>query len=159
MRLRIKKPINIFTPTRTVPELSHARLGRTPTSTVMEGIAVIEAVAMWAVVARLAMSADSSHTLTPIMLGAAGTAITAVLLYGAYRPTETVNLPLRIKTVRQVQLMALLERTTALLIPPTTAILAVMECGLSGDMPLKITGAVVLCNTLVFTLLIWRAGR
>ena len=159
MRLRIKKPINIFNPTRTVPELSHVRLGRTPTGTVMEGIAAIEAVALWVAVARLAMSADSSHTLTLIMLGIVGTAITAVLLYGAYRPSETVNLPFRIKTVRQVRLMALLERTTALLMPPAIAIIAVMECGLSSDVPLKITGAVVLCNTLAFCLLIWRAGR
>ena len=80
-----------------------------------------------------------------------------MLLYGAYHPIDTVNLPFRIKTVRQVELAALSERTTALLAPPMAAAVAANECGLASKMPINIMGAVLLCTGLVFIILIWRA--
>ena len=157
MKLTVKKLIKMFGHRYATPEPENIRMHRTLTSTVMEGIALLETVALWAVIARLAINSDSSHTLTLILIGVFGTVITALWLYGAYYPIDTVNLPFRIKTVRQMDLAALSERTTALLAPPMATAVAANECGLVSEMPIKIMGAVVLCTALVFTTLIWRA--
>ncbi len=157
MKLTAKKLIKMLSQPYVATELEKLHIRRTVTSTVMEGIALLETVALWAVIARLAITSDSSHTQALILIGVFGTAITALLLYGAYHPIDTVNLPFRIKTVRQVELAALSERTTALLAPPMAAAVAANECGLASKMPINIMGAVVLCTGLVFIILIWRA--
>ena len=157
MKLTAKKLIKMLSQPYAASELEKLHMRRTVTSTVMEGIALLETVALWAVIARLAITSDSSHTQALILIGVFGTAITALLLYGAYHPIDTVNLPFRIKTVRQVELAALSERTTALLAPPMAAAVAANECGLASKMPINIMGAVLLCTGLVFIILIWRA--
>lgn len=157
MKLTAKKLIKMFYQPYAASELEKLHMRRTVTSTVMEGIALLETVALWAVIARLAITSDSSHTQALILIGVFGTATTALLLYGAYHPIDTVNLPFRIKTVRQMELAALSERTTALIAPPMAAAVAANECGLASKMPINIMGAVLLCTGLVFIILIWRA--
>ena len=157
MKLTAKKLIKMLSQPYAASELEKLHMRRTVTSTVMEGIALLETVALWAVIARLAINSDSSHTQTLILIGVFGTATTALLLYGAYHPVDSVSLPFRIKTVRQVELAALSERTTALFAPPMAAAVAANECGLASKMLINIMGAVLLCTGLVFIILIWRA--
>ena len=80
MKLTAKKLIKMLSQPYVATELEKLHMRRTITSTVMEGIALLETVALWAVIARLAITSDSSHTQALILIGVFGTAITALLL-------------------------------------------------------------------------------
>jgi hypothetical protein len=157
MKQTIKKLISNIDHSQTVAELADCRLGRTITSTIFECIALLEAIALWVVITMLAVKADNNDTMNLIAIGIVGTITTTVVLFGAYRPTKTVNLPFRIRNVRQVKLTALLARTLALFLPPLFLFIATTECKLVSGLPLTIIGVAMVIDTLVFTVIIWRA--
>ena len=62
MKLTAKKLIKMLSQPYAATELENCTCAEPRQSTVMEGIAPFETVALWAVIARLAINSDSSHT-------------------------------------------------------------------------------------------------
>ena len=154
MRQTIKRLIKALNNSSATPELEHIRLGRTLTSTVFEGIGLLETLFMCIALVWLAAKDSGAHTAELALTGLISAVSTAALLVTAYRPTKSVNLPFRVKTLRQVQLMALLERIQALFIPPLGIAIALKKCGISGDTPLHFIGTAMVSVTLVMCIVI-----
>ena len=155
MKQIITKLIKSLNNSNATPELEQIRLGRTLTSTIFEGIGLAETLIMCIALGWLAAKGDGTHTLELALTGLFTTVATASLLVMAYQPTKSVNLPFRVKTLRQVQLMALLERIQALFVPPLGTTIALMLCGMTDDAPVNAVAITMVTVTLVMCIVIW----
>lgn len=88
----------------------HVKITRTKTGTIIEVVALVMVVIMWAVV----LTVNPRPTLNiPIL----GTLLTGFFLVCAYHPRRTINLPFEIKNERQLVLMSDMVREMALPFP------------------------------------------
>lgn len=159
------------------PDLSKIEFGRTREGNMFEAAALLLIVALWTTTIYLMVNGDryiiAMYASTPELAADAarnscgvtmvnaivGTLVTAVCLLAAYRPAGMVNVPFRVRNVRQLQLMSRSVRVSAL---GVALLLNAINLSVYGLAPTWLTGlftAMLLAETIGYCVVIYRAGR
>lgn len=144
----------------TMNKKNRIKVNRTSEGNIFEMITVVILVVMWIVISLIIMK-DRADDVRELVLNGAGGTIAAVLcLIAAYFPDRMINMPFRIRNIRQYYIMARMTRTLAFEITLMSTTIALMQGGCAGGTGLYAAAiAILLATVLIFTIVIHKAGR